>query len=322
MEGGVTVDNKTYISSKEAALRTGYAQDYIGQLCRGRKIVAKRMGRTWFIEEASLLAYMDAQNGAKTTPVGDATQEKSAQSESVINLGNSGVEVVQDDSEGQGEETEHVLETELIAPPPPSLDTTDPRAYDTDVEEVFVSNAVLVPVVGVLLMLAVVGFSVLIDSGVVKRSNLASAVSPYNSLAAASNQRIASETSVLSDIMVNDTVHISSQLHGGIGLLLGGIETVQMMTEGLPEGARLTFVPADDVSGAYVAQADTAGTGIVVVPSGGEEIDRDMIEYIQSSFSDEVIVTPNEDGASGIVQPVFRDRVGADYLYVLVPVRE
>jgi hypothetical protein len=53
----LTLDGKTYISSRRASELTKYSNDYIGQLCREEKISAKRIGRTWFIQEESLLNY-------------------------------------------------------------------------------------------------------------------------------------------------------------------------------------------------------------------------------------------------------------------------
>ena len=48
---------KKFISSKRAAGATGYASDYISQLCRKNKIPAKLLGKTWFVEEEALLKY-------------------------------------------------------------------------------------------------------------------------------------------------------------------------------------------------------------------------------------------------------------------------
>ncbi|MEW5907734.1 MAG: hypothetical protein AB1643_00935 [Patescibacteria group bacterium] len=46
-----------YLSLKRASEITGYAKDYIGQLCRGNKIKARRLGRDWFVENESLMSY-------------------------------------------------------------------------------------------------------------------------------------------------------------------------------------------------------------------------------------------------------------------------
>lgn len=48
------MEGQNYISSKRASLITGYAKDYIGQLCRMGKIEGKLIGRNWFVSERSL----------------------------------------------------------------------------------------------------------------------------------------------------------------------------------------------------------------------------------------------------------------------------
>ena len=51
---------KLYISSKRASEMSGYAKDYIGQLVRGGKLEAVRVGRAWFVLETSLKSHMGA----------------------------------------------------------------------------------------------------------------------------------------------------------------------------------------------------------------------------------------------------------------------
>ena len=53
------IDGTEYISSSRASEITRYSQDYIGQLCRGDKIVSKKIGRTWYVQKSSLLSYKD-----------------------------------------------------------------------------------------------------------------------------------------------------------------------------------------------------------------------------------------------------------------------
>src|SRR3989344_56681 len=53
----VLFDNKKFISVKDASTLTGYSKDYIGQLCRLDRIETKRIGRSWFVSEESLLLY-------------------------------------------------------------------------------------------------------------------------------------------------------------------------------------------------------------------------------------------------------------------------
>lgn len=53
----LTLDNKKYLSSKQAAKVTGYAKDYVGQLCREGRIDARLVGRNWYVLESSILEH-------------------------------------------------------------------------------------------------------------------------------------------------------------------------------------------------------------------------------------------------------------------------
>jgi uncharacterized cupin superfamily protein len=50
-----------FIGTKEASEISGYNSDYIGRLCRSGKVVGRRIGRTWVVEEASLRAFVQSQ---------------------------------------------------------------------------------------------------------------------------------------------------------------------------------------------------------------------------------------------------------------------
>lgn len=47
-------DGQTYVSSKRAAGITGYAKDYVGQLCREGRVQARLVGRNWYVLESSI----------------------------------------------------------------------------------------------------------------------------------------------------------------------------------------------------------------------------------------------------------------------------
>ncbi len=53
----LVLSGKKYISSKRASELTGYAKDYVGQLARGGKIPATRVGRAWYVDETALLLH-------------------------------------------------------------------------------------------------------------------------------------------------------------------------------------------------------------------------------------------------------------------------
>ena len=50
----LTIGDKIYISSKRAAAITGYAKDYVGQLCREGRVEATLVGRSWYVLESSI----------------------------------------------------------------------------------------------------------------------------------------------------------------------------------------------------------------------------------------------------------------------------
>jgi hypothetical protein len=53
----ITIGDKVYISAKRAAEITGYARDYVGQLCREGHMDAKMVGRSWYVYEPAIRAH-------------------------------------------------------------------------------------------------------------------------------------------------------------------------------------------------------------------------------------------------------------------------
>lgn len=52
------ISGKRYISTRRAAREHGYHSDYMGQLIRGKKVEGQKVGRAWYIDEASLAIYL------------------------------------------------------------------------------------------------------------------------------------------------------------------------------------------------------------------------------------------------------------------------
>jgi hypothetical protein len=50
----ILIEDKKYVSSKRAAKVTGYAKDYIGQLCREGRVPARFVGRNWYVLESAI----------------------------------------------------------------------------------------------------------------------------------------------------------------------------------------------------------------------------------------------------------------------------
>ena len=72
------IGEEKYVSSKRAAELTGYAKDYIGQLCREGRVEARLVGRSWYVREAAIKDHrFGAENAVKSDdtlkPVADTT---------------------------------------------------------------------------------------------------------------------------------------------------------------------------------------------------------------------------------------------------------
>lgn len=48
------IGDEKYISTKRAAKITGYAKDYVGQLCREGRVSARQVGRAWYVLETAI----------------------------------------------------------------------------------------------------------------------------------------------------------------------------------------------------------------------------------------------------------------------------
>ncbi|MES3005008.1 MAG: tail fiber domain-containing protein [Patescibacteria group bacterium] len=57
MSSDLIFGNKKYISVKEASTLTSYSTEHIGELCRDNKILSKRIGKSWYVGEESILKY-------------------------------------------------------------------------------------------------------------------------------------------------------------------------------------------------------------------------------------------------------------------------
>lgn len=72
----VELDGVRYVKASVAAKKFKYTQDYIGQLCRGKKIDARLVGRTWFVNTDSIDDHRS--NKYKNRKTDDASIEHSS----------------------------------------------------------------------------------------------------------------------------------------------------------------------------------------------------------------------------------------------------
>jgi len=70
----LTIEDKKYLSSKRAAQITGYAKDYVGQLCREGRVEARLVGRNWYILESSIMEHRFGTEEASESPAPSKTE--------------------------------------------------------------------------------------------------------------------------------------------------------------------------------------------------------------------------------------------------------
>ncbi|MES2995128.1 MAG: hypothetical protein V4681_03800 [Patescibacteria group bacterium] len=72
----LTIGDKIYISSKRAAKITGYAKDYVGQLCREGRVEARLVGRSWYVLESAIRAHRFGNESVKKEVATDSSEFK------------------------------------------------------------------------------------------------------------------------------------------------------------------------------------------------------------------------------------------------------
>lgn len=65
----ILIEEKKYVSSKQAAKMTGYAKDYIGQLCREGRVPARLVGRSWYVLESAIQDHRFGNQEVEAHPV-------------------------------------------------------------------------------------------------------------------------------------------------------------------------------------------------------------------------------------------------------------
>ncbi len=77
----LTFGGKKYISSKKAAKITGYAKDYVGQLCREGRVKARLVGRSWYVLEESIREH---RFGGDEVPKHNVPKKQGANKKSIV----------------------------------------------------------------------------------------------------------------------------------------------------------------------------------------------------------------------------------------------
>ena len=82
----LTIDGKVFVSSKKAAALSGYAKDYVGQLCREGRVESKLVGRSWYVYEPSIREHRFNDERSKGKGLGenaDAAESKTSENTNI-----------------------------------------------------------------------------------------------------------------------------------------------------------------------------------------------------------------------------------------------
>lgn len=78
---GITINNVDYLPASALAKQFKYTTDYIGQLCRAKKVDAQLVGRSWYVNAASLTAHKEGRYATSRSLGSKITVSESKQEE-------------------------------------------------------------------------------------------------------------------------------------------------------------------------------------------------------------------------------------------------
>lgn len=97
--------------------------------------------------------------------------------------------------------------------------------------------------------------------------------------------------------------------------IMGSASVIESLGENIGNKAIDAMQAISDV------RLDDVKKALVVLPAtGNKETNEAMKAYVKNSFSDEVVVTPDSTGNSGVIKPIFKNNDDQEYMYVTVPV--
>lgn len=307
--------SREFLSLQVAAKISSYSQEYLSLRARQGKLKAVKIGRNWSTTKEWLKAYVDQVEGYKDKISVSRFMQSEAKIASTRKLPNP---------------PENLPIEETFAKPILIPALVSPKISFTELFKLTSAFAVV---------LVLLGFT-----SVLSRDSLQEVsrdISPIMEYA------VASATSYLPDFEFGEVQNFAGSV-GGIGGsyiawlhntfsgMVSGIATnVQSVHTSITQRIRslgerfgdrfATEKPRstqEESSGDVDSPTGTPQVekrGLVVVPS--TEDNEKVKEQVKQSFSDEVVVVPHDD-ESGIITPVFREREGSDFFYILVPLQD
>jgi hypothetical protein len=338
MRNSLILQDKNYVSARRVQELFGYSSDYVGQLCRLGKIEAKMIGRTWFVTEKSIIDHKLSVNDL----IREKNKEKRKLSKKIYN------DSIKSDALVSCE-LMNTVETNNVACVDNKIVETVNATNATEFKVSTTSQVIacdpstlrLMPNVPELFSLPYFVSESFLIAPNCKKSEIFSPSSAkliFTSTLCVLGlffmlQSIAVNTNAINQVAskISDDSLSANVLDGSQNFIKDSfafVRSIPTLAKGIfvnktnnlvEEDANLA--PEDSV---YTSNAnDIAFNGFAVVPSSNsKDKDEEIKNKIKESFSDEVIVKPDNSGTSGIITPVFKEARGSDFIYVLVPVND
>ena len=345
MNSDLYFDGKRYISSCRAAKISGYVNDYIGQLCRDDKLECRMVGRSWYVALDSLVQHKNlngigtrskgpqkiAEDHAKPI-LGDLRESEKALFVPSVNfptfaqnfdlprtLSKSGQ--VNKNLGGQakpepGSATvnaplrKKILEASYPFGMSPLSAVVSPHQFVSISKKRRGISSMMIPVArlslaSLAIIIAILGF------------RFGMTVNPMShEIYTGAFKEVSKEMQASAFSSVGQTFdQVAIAWHDTLQRWLFNTRQTFYVLAG-KSFAQNTVVP--------VAPAQTNSSpsqGMVVVPINPNTNKDAVVAKVKQSFSDEVSVSPNADGSSGVITPVFKKTKGDEYLYVMVPIK-
>ncbi|OHB00207.1 MAG: hypothetical protein A3E94_01315 [Candidatus Zambryskibacteria bacterium RIFCSPHIGHO2_12_FULL_44_12b] len=371
MNGDLFFEDKKYISSKRAAQISGYANDYIGELCRANKIDSRMVGRSWYVSLDSILWYKETlQNepanvkrkrgqpllkkgevGLQTEYDGidiekkdgkkyETTEHVTALKPDKLSVINSVINYESDDSplipllnQDRNQDTvASILVTEEYKPEEPEVYAVPFRILEDKKEderqEVLDIRKIPSPFMPpktashaslnrkltftFALMILIIG-SMFLNF---QFKSIGTMLSMRDDL---SSRFLAQSKTGTAESFSNFLTRSFGNLALSFYRTINGLTTKSFSVLVFNDDSNTGVDKVTEVANPNVPVPVSKGMVVISAPEDKTEVEK-TIESIKESFSDEVIVRPDGSGTSGIIQPVFKEVSGDEYIYVLVPV--
>lgn len=302
MNNELYFEGKKYISAKRVSEISGYNSDYIGQLCRNGKVEARRVGRSWFISESSILEHKKNAS-EKTRGTISFPPKVSHYFDSISDK----VSV------------------------PSTTGISFSSIFDPKIKQAFFYVA-LIPLISAVFFLVTIAHNKSFQSSVAVVSQ--KIISFEQDLVARTATNVTDYIALVDQSAgsspVNKTTFVIGKIFSSVAksfnhLALGTYRFVSALfnfetlnTFVMRDSNHLDTVVPDTQT---TVNPSNESMGIVTSPSNGNEIaDERIKQKIKESFSDETKIYPDDTGVSGVIKPVFKKSSDQDYLYVVVPV--